>query len=270
MPYPEYIKEEITEFRKKNPKLTWGMAPWDCIKLMKKEYEEANRSEEERLNQQKEKIVVSNRESNVINLGSEIRDFVDLYQRHDVYLPNNFKDIIVDIWLRNLNEFERVVKEQKGFDKFLILPGDLSLPKLKNQMIIESGYSESNNFKAGGSFNGAISQNTNKPCLVLVHKAQNFQDCPELQQTLNTRGKDVKLNQALTIEGYIIFQRKYFEETGKHIDDDNHTWTWLATKSGAGLIFVRWLYGARQLRVNVADLSYQFGTIGVRPARYFF
>jgi hypothetical protein len=113
-----------------------------------------------------------------------------------------------------------------------------------------------------------VSQNVDKPRLVLVHKTQNLKDRPELKKTLNTKGQDVKLDQALTLEDYIIFQRKYFEETGKHLDEDG--WTWLATKSGARLVSSSWSPGNHRLSVNASGLDDRNGALGVRPSRCFF
>jgi len=43
----------------------------------------------------------------------------------------------------------------------------------------------------------------------------------------------VNPNRILTLDDCLVFQRKYFEETTKHLDEDG--WTWLTTKSGACL-----------------------------------
>ena len=48
---------------------------------------------------------------------------------------------------------------------------------------MESGYYESGNFTSGGGFAGAVSQNVDKPRLILVHKTQNLKDRPELEKT---------------------------------------------------------------------------------------
>jgi hypothetical protein len=150
----------------------------------------------------------------------------------------------------------------------LIIPGNIPLTELKDKMSMESGYYESSNFTNGGSFAGAISQNVDKSRILLVHKTQNLNDRPELQQTLNIKGQDVKIDQTLTLEDYLIFQKKYFEETGKHLDEDG--WTWLATKSGALLVSSRWDPSFRQLCVVALDLTDQGDVLGVRPTRCFF
>ncbi len=150
----------------------------------------------------------------------------------------------------------------------LIVPGNLPLPDLAQKMKVENGYSEGANFKSGGSFAGAISQNVDKPRIVLVHKTQNLEDRPELKQTLNTKGEDVKLDQALTLEDYLIFQRKYFEETNKHLNEVS--WTWLATRSGALFVNSGWNPTDRKLDVDARDPAIHGDRLGVRPSRCFF
>jgi len=135
-------------------------------------------------------------------------------------------------------------------------------------MKMENGNWESANFTAGGSFAGAISQNVDKPRIILVHRTQNLKDRPELKKTLNIKGQDVKMDQALTLEDYLIFAKKYFEETGKHLDEDG--WTWLTTKSGARLVYSHWAPDSHRLYVYAGDLGFQFGHLGVRPSRCFF
>ncbi len=161
----------------------------------------------------------------------KLQDFQRFYQSHNINLPPNFADQIRDIWENNTQKIEQAI-EQNGFDDMLLLPGGIPLPELNAKMTV--GYKptyEGDNFKAGGSFALAKSQKTDKPRLVLVHKTQNLRDRPE---TLNIQGQDVKQDQILTLEDYLIFQRKYFEETKKHLDEVG--WTWLATTSGARLV----------------------------------
>jgi len=76
------------------------------------------------------------------------------------------------------------------------------------------------------------------------------------------------MKNTLTLEDYLVFQRKYFEETGKHLDEDG--WTWLATKSGSRLVRSDWDPSDRQLNVNADDLDYQNDDLGARPSRSFF
>jgi hypothetical protein len=145
-----------------------------------------------------------------------------------------------DIWERNQTEMKQAI-EQNGFNEILIIPPTPNIGDLSDKMKMENGYYD--HIKSSSTvqtLNGTpfTNPNTDKPRLILVHKTQKLKDRPELEQTLNTKGKDIKLDQALTLEGYLIFQRKYFEETGKHLDEDG--WTWLATKSVARFVNSYW------------------------------
>jgi hypothetical protein len=204
-----------------------------------------------------------------INLDFEakLQDFISFYKKTNLDLPAGFEDTAREIWDRNQTEIEQAIK-QNGFDDILIVPGNIPLAELKDKMTMEKGYYESSNFKEGGSFAGAVSQNTDKSRIILVHKTQNLKDRPELKQTLNIKGQDVKLDEALTLEDYIVFQKKYFEETGKHLDEDGYTW--LATKSGARLVDSCWNPDNAELNVNASDPENHTGNLGLRPARCFF
>jgi hypothetical protein len=207
------------------------------------------------------------KETITLDFEAKLQEFISFYQKTKIDLPVDFEDTVRDILNRNQAEIEQAI-EQNGFDDLLIILGNVPLPDLAEKMKMESGNYTSSNFIEGGGFASAKSQNVDKLRLVLVHKTQNLKDRPELKQTLNTKGQDVKLDQALTLEDYIIFQRKYFEETGKHLDEEG--WTWLATKSGARLVNSYWDPSNHQRDVDALDLTYQDGHLGVRPARCFF
>ena len=212
----------------------------------------------------------SRKETITLNLEANLQDFISFYQKTKVDLPPNFEDTIRDIWERNQTKIEQAI-EQNGFDNLLIIPATPDIGDLSEKMKMENGYydyikSNSNPQNLNGI--PLTSQNVDKPRLVLVHKTQNLKDRPELKQTQNTKGQDVKMDQALTLEDYLVFQRKYFEETGKHLDEDG--WTWLATKAGARLVSSLWDPGLHRLYVNALDLDYQYDTLGVRPSRCFF
>jgi len=116
---------------------------------------------------------------------------------------------------------------------------------------------QSDSFKNGGSWQGAQSIEKPKTRIILVHSAQNLEDHPILKATLNKNipdltglaKKEVKERiqnqesllvnfeavigdqkipvqaEGLSMEEYLVFQRIYFEETGKHLDEIG--WTWL-------------------------------------------
>ena len=207
------------------------------------------------------------KETIALDLEAKLQEFISFYQKTKIDLPPDFEDTIRDLWERSQIEIEQAI-EENGFDEMLIIPGNIPLTDLKEKMTMENGYYESDNFISGGGFAGVVSQNTDKTRLILVHKTQNLKDRPELEKTLNIKGQDIKLDQTLTLEDYIIFQRKYFEETGKHLDEVG--WTWLATKAGARLVDSHWNPDLHKLNVNAADFGYQRGSLGVRPSRCFF
>jgi hypothetical protein len=206
-------------------------------------------------------------ETIALDLEAKLQDFLSLYQKTKLDLPPDFPDIARDIWDRNYAEMERAIKEN-GFDEVLVLPANIPLTDLKEKMKMENGYYEGSNFENGGSFAKAISQNADRPRIVLVHSAQNLKDREELKKTLNILGSDVKLDESLSLEDYLVFQKSYFEKTGKHLDEDG--WTWLATKAGSCLVDSGWYSGDRVLNVNAHDLGYRDGALGVRPSRCFF
>jgi hypothetical protein len=202
------------------------------------------------------------------SLDQKLQEYISFYQKTGLDLPPDFEDKIREIWEQNTNEIQKAI-EAEGFNELLLIPGNIPLPELHDKMT--KGYNptyEGDNFKQEGSFAGAKSQNTDKPRIVLTHNTQNLKDRPELASTLNIKGKDVKLDQTLTLEDYLVFQRKYFEETKKHLDEKG--WTWLATKSGPRLVDSRWYPSGGELYVNVDGLGYRSGNLGARPSRSFF
>lgn len=207
-------------------------------------------------------------ENITLSLESKLGEFTSFYQKNNIDLPPDFEEAIKEIWDRNAEEITKSI-EENGFDDVLLMPQDLSLPDLHQKTT--QGYKptyESDNFKAGGSFALAKSQNTDKPRIVLVHKTQNLEDREELKKTLNIKGEDLKFDLILTLEDYLIFQRKYFEETGKHLDEKG--WTWLATKSGARFVNAHWTPGLGQLVVAADAPGSRAPDLGARPARSFF
>jgi len=149
------------------------------------------------------------------------------------------------------------------------MPANLDLPDLHTKMT--EGYEttdEEPNFKSAGSFASAKSQNVDKSRIVLVHKVQNLNDNPELAKTLNIKGEDAIKSEILTLEDYLVFQRKYFEETNKHLDEIG--FTWLATKAGARLVGAYWSPSKSRITVLTDDLDDLDGDLGARPSRSFF
>jgi flagellar hook-basal body complex protein FliE len=203
------------------------------------------------------------KETITLDIEAKLQDFISFYQKTNIDLPPDFEDTIHDIWDRNQAEIEQAI-EQNGFDDMLIIPGNIPLADLAEKMKMENGYYF---YQVKDDFSDVVSQNVDQPRLILVHKTQELDDRPELASTLNIKGQDVKLAQTLTLEDYIIFQRKYFEETGKHLDEEKAVW--VATRSGARLVYSYWYPDDHGLDVRANDLAGQSGRLGARPSRCF-
>jgi len=204
-------------------------------------------------------------ENITFSLEEKFEESVVIYKKTKLDLPPDFEDQMREIWGNNIDAIQKAI-EEGGFDDVLLMPGSMPLPDLHTKMT--EGYTatyQGDNFKQGGSFAGAKSANVDKPRIVLVNKTQNLKDSPELKKTLNVKGQDLKRDQILTLEDYLVFQRKYFEETGNHLDADG--WTWLATESGSRLVNANWNPSDKQVNVNANDLDYQNDNLGARPSR---
>ena len=206
-------------------------------------------------------------ETITLNIEKKLEEFLSFYEKNNVVLPAGFKESMQDIWQRNQEGIREAIAE-KGFNDFLLMPGNLPLPDLAEKMKMEKGHWESDSFKEGGSFQGAKSEQVENPRLVLLHNAKELTDRPELAETLNIKGEDVSLDETLTLEDYLVFQKKYCEKTGTHLDEEKYVW--LATKSGSRLVHVRWASGLRELRVDADDLDDRSERLGRRLSRSFF
>ena len=194
----------------------------------------------------------------------EIESFTLFYKTHSIDLPPDFKETMLDIWNRNREEIEKEI-QQNGFNTILLIPPTPSLPDLAEKMKMEKGYSF---YQVQSDFSDVQSSNTDKPRIILVHKVQNLEDDPKLSKTLNITGTEAQTHNPLSLEEYIIFQRKYFEETQKHLDEVS--WTWLSSKVGARLANSCWDPSDRGLNVSSDDPGDRFVGQGVRPSRCFF
>ncbi len=197
-----------------------------------------------------------------LNIEQKLNEYISFYDSHGVEIPDNFEEDIRDIWEENTDDILKQI-EGHGFNEILLIPPTTDLSDLAEKMK-ETKYWESGNFKQGGSFKKAQSQNQDKTRIILTHKVQNLKDHPELAKTLNTKGQDVPLDKTLSLEEYLILSKKYFEETGHHLDEDNYTW--LATKSGARLVYSYWDLGDRKRLVGARGFSAQGGGLGFRSS----
>lgn len=201
-----------------------------------------------------------------LSLESSLSSFESFYAQHHLTLSPEFRKTMEDIWNRNKADMEKAI-EQYGFDTLLLVPGGTTLPELHQKMT--EGYTATYE----GVLLSSITENPSKDRIILVHKAQVLDDHPALKQTLNASAEELIENgETLTLSDYLIFQRKYFDETGQHLDDwgTKNQWTWLpGSKSGTRVVSARWHPGAGLLDVGAYRLSYRNPDRGCRLSRCF-
>ncbi len=213
-----------------------------------------------------------------LDIESKLTDFLSFYKKTNIDLPPDFEDTIRDIWERNQSEIEQVI-QKNGFDDILLIPGNIPLADIAEKLKMENGNFTGSNFDDGGGFAGAVSQNTDKPRIILFHK----KTLPEVQAEtgldvhLNiTAGEALKLfnknpDEHMTLNDFIIMERKVFEESGVHISDWNKkSAQWLNTKSGARLVCAYGDPTDAGLGVDAFVDEYHYDNLGLRPSRCFF
>ena len=217
-------------------------------------------------------------ETITLDLEAKLQDFLSFYQTTKVDLPPDFEDAILDVWERNPTELEQAIK-QNGFDDMLIIPGNIPLADLAEKMKMEDGY---NFYQVKDDLSDVKSQNTDKPRIILFHRADSLPEIAKktgLDIHLNITGTKAKKlyeanpeNYLATLEDAIVLERKYFEDTGKHLSDyTKNSAQWLpGSKAGARLVRSRWHPDSHELTVDAIDLTHRVGFLGVRPSRCFF
>ncbi len=218
-------------------------------------------------------------ETITINIEEKLEDFTSFYQKTNIDLPIDFEDSIKEIWSRNSVEIQRAI-EENGFDDILLIPANIPLPELAEKMKMGNGNFTGSNFDQGGGFEGAKSIGVDKPRLILYHK----KILPEIQEKtgqeihLNiTAGDAEKLFKAnpdqylSTLEDFLIFERKSFDETNIHLSDYNKkSGLWLSgTKSGSRFVYSGWDPGSGELNVDADVAVLSHSVLGCRPSRYF-
>ena len=218
------------------------------------------------------------KETITLDLEAKLQDFLSFYQTTKVDLPPDFEDAISDIWERNQTDMEQAI-EQNGFDDMLIIPGNVPLADLAEKMKMEDGY---NFYQVKDDFSDVKSQNTDKPRIILFHHSDSLSEIAEktgLDVHLNITGEKAQklyeanpLNYLATLEDAIVLERKYFEDTGKHLSDwKSKSAQWLpGSRAGARLVYSGWDPGDHRLNVYALDLTSRAGALGVRPSRCFF
>ena len=217
-------------------------------------------------------------ETITLDLESKLQNFLSFYQTTKLDLSPDFEDAISDIWERNQTEIEQAI-EQNGFDDMLIIPGNIPLSDLAEKMKMEKGYYF---YQVKEDFSDVKSQNTDKPRLILFHHMDSLPEIATktgLDVHLNITGEEAqKLYEANpenylgTLEDAIVLERKYFEDTGKHLSIwNNKSAQWLpGSRAGARLVCSGWGPDDPELDVRAGDLGSQSEGLGVRPSRCFF
>jgi len=224
---------------------------------------------------------VERTETITLDIEKKTQEFLDFYKKTNINLPPDFRETVLDIWERNYDEIQKAV-EQNGFDDILLLPANIPLTELSDKMKMGNGYYLGDNFKEGGGFAGAISQNVDKPRIILYHKTETLSEITAktgLDVHLNITGAEVEKlfnsnpnNILSTLEDFIVLERKFFEDTGKHLSDYmKKSAHWLpGTKSGARLVSSSWDPDGGKLGVGANDPGDRGESLGARPSRSFF
>ncbi len=217
-------------------------------------------------------------ETITLDLEAKLASFLSFYQKTNIDLPSDFEDTIRELWDRNQTEIQEAV-EQNGFDDMLIIPADIPLADLAEKMKMEKGYYF---YQVKEDFSNVKSQNVDKPRIVLFHHTDSL---PEITQKT---GLDIHLditsadaqklyktnpnNYLNTLEDAIVLERKYFEDTGKHLSDyTKKSAQWLpGSKAGARLVYAYWRPTDAGLCVFALDDERHYGYLGLRPSRSFF
>jgi hypothetical protein len=213
---------------------------------------------------------IENQETITIDLEKKLQEFIDFYTTTTVDIPVGFEDDVRGIWERNGEEIQKAI-EEKGFDDVLIIPADLSLVELSKKMKMENGYYDAITSSSTLQDLTGIpltSTGVDKTRVILVHKTQNLKDRPELKETLGVKAQDIKIDESLSLDDYIIFSKKFNIDTGKHLDEDGWTWT-PRTKSGARFVGSCWDPARGELNVAASDAGSSSPDLGCRSSRYF-
>ena len=151
------------------------------------------------------------------------------------------------------------------------MPANLSIVDISKSMKMSNGYYDyikSNSIVNDLSGISLMSTGVDKVRIILVHKAQNIVDYPELAQTRGKKAQDLVEEESLSLEDYIIFQNKYNKETHKYLDEVG--WTWLLrTKSGSRFVYSFWHPDVGRLNIDASGAGFSIPDAGCRASRYF-
>ena len=228
----------------------------------------------------------------------QIDSMINLYNKHLIVLPADFREQMQTIWAENTEAIQEAIKE-KGFNQVLFISE--TLPRIKDlEAEMTEGYKEEFEKKNPGKTGeetyfgvrvDSITETVRTGArMILVHDAPDLTAQPELKKTLGKEyggekenGKDNKAQdfidqgEALTLSDYLLLQRLVFEKTGVHLDskktpDGSYIyWTWLpGSRVGGRVVRAYFSPGDGRLSVDADDSDYANPTIGCRPSRCFF
>ena len=219
-------------------------------------------------------------ETITIDFEKKLEYSVTFYKNRHIDLPDNFREVMTDIWNRNVDIIKKTIEEQ-GFDEVILTPGNLSVPDVHAKM--SEGYFatlEGVQFKKSGAFESVV-EITNKPRIVLIHKnnARDVSQRLELNKTRNIKASDfIESGQNLTLTDYLIFQRQYFEENNKHLDYPNCVWLpgSVVKNSDANvefrMVYARWVVDnidIGRLNVGSEEFNQSYPHVGCRLSQRF-
>ena len=222
-----------------------------------------------------------------INFEKEIASILDLYEKHSIDIPENFKEQMQNMWERNTDAIKEAIKE-KGFNKVLFIPEKLPNIKELEEKMTEGYEKEKGNKTYWSVTPDSIIETKTESRIILVHNASDLTSQPELKRTLDKKyggekenGKDnkaedfIKQGEALNLSEYLILQRDIFEKTGIHLDskktpDGYIYWTWLpGAKSGSRVVHSNFYPGGGRVVVAADGLDDSGGHLGCRLSRSF-
>jgi len=220
---------------------------------------------------------VEHTESININIERKLEEFISFYRKTNIDLPADFEETIRDIWKKNIDEIERCI-EENGFNDMLIIPGNIPLAELAEKMKMENGYSL---YKVDADFGNVSSSKVDKPRIILYHRVDSLEEIQErygISPHLGITGDNAyKLYESnpqgylSTLEDAIILERKYFEDTSKHISVYSaNSSQWLpGSMVGPRFVHSRWNPDAGKLGVYASGPGRSAPALGCRATRYF-
>ncbi len=226
-----------------------------------------------------------------IDLAERLKYWGGFYRRHNVDgaapLPEKVK-----LTAEQKQKMQELMAE--GFTQMIIIPENLvddpqitkdakgkitaKNPKYARlHAAMSAGYTgtyQGDNYKADGGLEGGQDR-TKKFRIILTKDVRNLQDDAQFKATLGKSLADLEQSELKKYSGfsesaYLIYQREYFERTGKHLDEIG--WTWLPDSSRPGfgrVSYANWDPASVQLLFSSRDRVYPYDSLGCRLAGSF-